>query len=87
MPPLILMTDARRLPNPLAAIRRLASGSALILRHYEAPDRQELAKRLARECRRRGIRLLIAADWRLAAAVGADGIHLPEGLARRGPGA
>jgi thiamine-phosphate pyrophosphorylase len=81
------MTDARRLPDPLAAIRRLAPGSALLLRHYEAPDRWDLAARLARECKRRGIRLLIAGDWRLAAAVGADGLHLPEGLARRGPGA
>jgi len=87
LPPLILMTDSRRLPDPLAAVQRLARGSALILRHYDAPDRTELAKVLARACRRRGIRLLIAGDWRLAAAAGADGVHLPEGLARKGPGA
>jgi len=28
--------------------------------------------------------LLVAGDWRLAAAVGADGVHLPEAMVRRG---
>ncbi len=85
LPPLILMTDSRRLPDPMAVVDRLAPGSAILLRHYDAPDRVHLARNLARACRRRGIRLLIAGDWRLAVAAGADGIHLPEGLARRGP--
>lgn len=84
LPPLILMTDARRLPDPRAAIRRLPRGGAVILRHYESPDRAALARNLAGLCRQRGIRLLIAGDWRLAAAVGAGGVHLPEGMARRG---
>lgn len=85
LPPLILMTDSRRLPDPLAAAADLPRGSAVILRHYDAPDRAGLARRLAGICRRRGILLLIAADWRLAVASGANGVHLPEGMARRGP--
>jgi len=87
LPPLILLTDDVRLPDPAAAVSRLRRGSAVILRHYNTPDRAALARTLARICRRRGLRLLIAGDWRLAAAVGADGVHLPEGLVRRGPGA
>ena len=54
LPPLILMTDSRRLPDPLAAVDRLAPGSAILLRHYDAPDREALAMKLARACRRRG---------------------------------
>ncbi|WP_316976000.1 thiamine phosphate synthase [Shumkonia mesophila] len=85
LPPLILVTDAARLPDPAATIRRLPRGAAVILRHYDAPGRAALARRLAALCRRRGVRLLIAGDWRLAAAVGAGGVHLPEAAARRGP--
>jgi len=81
------MTDERRLPDPAAAVRRLPRGAAVVLRHYGDPGRAALARALARLCRARGLRLLIAGDWRLAAAVGAAGVHLPEGLARRGPAA
>ena len=79
------MTDSVRLPDPRAAAQRLVPGSAVILRHYDHPDRLTLARELSKICRRRRILLLIAGDWRLAVAVGADGVHLPEGLARRGP--
>ena len=79
------MTDSVRLPDPRAAVLHLAPGSAVILRHYDHPERADLARDLAKICRQRRIMLLIAGDWRLAAAVGADGVHLPESLARRGP--
>jgi thiamine-phosphate pyrophosphorylase len=36
--------------------------------------------------RERGLKLLIGADWRLAAAIDADGVHLPQRLARLAPG-
>ena len=86
LPPLILMTDADRLPDPAAAVARLPRGSAVILRHYGVPGRDALARDLVALCRGRHIRVLIAADARLARAVGADGLHLPEAMARRGPG-
>lgn len=83
MPTRILVTDERRLPDPVAAVARLAPGMAVLLRHYSAPDRAALALRLARAARARRITLLVAgSDWRLAARVGAAGIHLPEGIAR-----
>ncbi|MDP7344501.1 MAG: thiamine phosphate synthase [Alphaproteobacteria bacterium] len=64
----------------------MPAGGAVILRHYGAPGRQDLARELAVLCRRRRIRLLIGGDARLAYAVGADGLHLPEWQVRRGPG-
>ena len=83
LPPLILMTDEVRLADPEAAILALPRGSAVIFRHYRANDRRMIAKGLARACRRRGLKLLIAGDVRLAIEVGAQGLHLPEYLARR----
>lgn len=86
LPALILMSDTRRLPDPERALSFLPRDSAVIFRHYDAPDRAARARRLVALARARGVRVLIAGDARLAAAVGADGVHLPEGLARRGPG-
>lgn len=87
LPPLILTTDDRRLADPLPVVRSLPRGSAVILRHYAQPDRASLAKRLIAAARPLGVMVLIAADARLAASLGADGLHLPDWLAARGPGA
>ena len=84
LPPLILMTDADRLPDPFPAAARLPRGSAVILRHYGTDAREGMARLLGKLCRRRGVRLLIADDARLAARVGADGLHLPEYRVRTG---
>ena len=84
LPPLILMTDAVRLPDPEPALARLPRGSAVILRHRDAAERERLARRLAPHCRRLGLSLIVAGDARLAAAVRADGLHLPEAMLRHG---
>ncbi|WP_439817337.1 thiamine phosphate synthase [Zavarzinia sp. CC-PAN008] len=78
VPPLVLVTDARRLPDPLRAIARLPRGSAVLVRDYDAPQRAALARHLARAGRARGLIVLVAGDRRLARDVGADGVHLPE---------
>lgn len=83
LPPLLLVTDARRLPDPLPAAARLPPGAGVILRHYRHPGRAALARDLASLCRARGLWLLIAGDGRLAAEAGADGLHLPEALVGR----
>lgn len=83
LPALILVTDDRRLPDPAAALARLPAGAGILLRHYGAADRAGLARRLAAQARRQRQVLLVAGtDWRLAAAVGAAGLHLPENAAR-----
>lgn len=86
LPPLILMTDSERLADPLPAATALPRGSAVILRHYGDSCREELARSLSLVCRRRGLLLLVAGDAHLALRVGAAGLHLPEGLSRRGFG-
>lgn len=84
LPGRLLLTDARRLPDPLPAAARLPRGCGVILRHYEWPrgKRLALAHALAGLCRRRGLLLLVAGDAALALAAGAGGVHLPEGLGR-----
>jgi len=78
-PPLWLFTDEQRLPNPLAAVASLPRGLAgVIFRHDTAANRHHLACAIAKICRARGLTLIIAGDWRLAAALGA-GVHLRSG--------
>ena len=86
LPRLILMTDDARHPDPLPTIDALPAGSAVIFRHYGAPDRTALARKVVKHAQAREVRVLVAGDPRLAVKVGADGLHLPEALARRGPG-
>jgi thiamine-phosphate pyrophosphorylase len=80
-----LVTDARRLADPLPAIRRLKRGDGVLFRHYEWPAAQRLAlaQRIAALCRRLGLVLVVAGDARLARAVAADGLHLPQALVQR----
>jgi thiamine-phosphate pyrophosphorylase len=80
---LILMTDDLRLPDPIAAARALPPGSILILRARDAARRAQLALPLRAIAWERGLILLIADDARLARAIGANGLHLPEVRARQ----
>ncbi len=85
LPRLILMTDAKRLPDPLPLAAQLPRGSAVILRHYEDPKRDLLSRSLATLCKKRRVRLLVAGDARLALKIGADGLYLPETQIVHGP--
>jgi thiamine-phosphate pyrophosphorylase len=85
LPGVILLTDAARLADPMPAAAALPKGSAIILRHYGVAGREALGRELMALCRRRGLSLLIAADWRLAWKLGAHGVHLPEWQAARPP--
>jgi thiamine-phosphate pyrophosphorylase len=75
---LFLFTDPRRLLDPVAAAGRLPRGSAVVFRAFGRPDALTVGRRLRAVCDRGGLRLLVGADEALAAAVGADGLHLPE---------
>ena len=76
------MTDEKRLPDPVAVAETIPPSWGLIVRHYDHPDRETLARKTTAVCRARGLVCLIASDWRLAAHVNADGVHMPEGLLR-----
>lgn len=82
---LILVSDERRLPDPAPVMARLPAGTLVLLRHYGAPGREALARRLVRLARKNGQNVLVAGpDWRLAARIGAAGVHLPDAVAKAG---
>lgn len=82
-PLLAFMTDAARTPDPEPVLERLTPGTIVIFRHYEAADRAALGRRLAAVARRRGLVFMVAGDRRLARRLGADGLHLPDGMVAR----
>ncbi len=86
LPRVFFFTDSRRVPAPLAAIKALPDGCGVVFRDYERPDREALAGKMAAECRKRRLVLLVAGDAGLAARVGADGIHMPEWMVWSRPG-
>jgi len=83
LPALLFFTDPARTPDPEAIAARLPAGSAIVYRHFGAPDAEACARRLLAIARARRLKLLIGADAALAQAVGAHGVHLPERLAHR----
>lgn len=81
IPALYFFTDPQRTPDPVAIARRLPRRTAVVYRHFGAPERAATARRLAAIARARGLFLLIGADPELAGRVGADGVHWPQRLA------
>ncbi|MDF1767697.1 thiamine phosphate synthase [Maricaulis sp.] len=82
-PALLALTDPQRQPDPLALARNLPAGSALIYRHFGAPDRVALARETVRLARARGVRVLVSGDAVLARDCDADGVHWPERMLAR----
>lgn len=78
LPPLLLLSDEVRLPDPSRALAALPAGSGFIFRHYDDPHREDMAVTLLDIARARGIFFLVASDPDLAVALGADGCHMPE---------
>lgn len=80
LPPLVLLTDRTRLPDPCAAAGLLPRGSLVVLRDGDLPvaARFALGIALATVCRGRGLGLLVSGDPALARRLGALGVHWPE---------
>lgn len=78
---MLFFTDPVRTPEPEAIARRLPRGSAVVFRPFGAADAVARGLRLRAITRSRGLFLLVGAEPRLAAAIRADGVHLPERLA------
>lgn len=83
LPPAFFLTDPDRTPDPETVVAGLPAGWGVIYRHFGAPDREVVARRLLKLCRARKILLLIGGDAELAAKIGADGVHWPKRLAGR----
>ena len=86
LPRLVFFIDPSRTPDPAAVMARLPRGAGVVYRAFGAADAVTEGRRLVRVARRRGLRLLAGADARLAARIGADGVHLPERAAAKARG-
>ncbi len=80
LPPLFLLTDPARTPDPVALAQRLPRGCGVIYRAFGAADAPRTADALAAVAVRRGLILLIGAD---AVRAPGAGVHLPERMARQ----
>ena len=78
LPNLLFFTDPARVPEPEAVAERLPPGAGVVFRAFGAADAVDRGLRLRAIADRRGLLLLAGADEILAAAIGADGVHLPE---------
>lgn len=85
LPDLFFLTEPMRTPDPALAIAQLPAGSAVIYRAYGSPGAEAEGLALLNLARARRLIFLVGADSRLAARLGADGVHLPERLMRLGP--
>jgi len=85
LPQFFLLTDVHRLADPSEVLARMPRGGAVILRHPDRIELARLARRVIPRAHRFGLKVLLAGDARLAIRLGADGAHLSEAQARRGP--
>lgn len=69
LPKIWLMTDPRFGDRLLRSVQKLPAQSGVILRHYGDMQRQEIHKNIAKICRRRGHKLVIACDSALLSAL------------------
>lgn len=77
---LALFSDETRLVRPDPVLRMTPPGSVFVYRDYSARARLRRGRALRALCRIRKILFLVAGDAGLAAALDADGVHLPEAL-------
>jgi thiamine-phosphate pyrophosphorylase len=77
-PSLLFFTDPDRTPDPVGIILRLPRGSGVVYRAFGSRSAVEDGRQVARAARRRGLVFFVGADSRLAARLGADGLHLPQ---------
>lgn len=66
-----------------ALAKTLPKGVGIIIRSNDQMKRAALAQTAIAAARPRGIAVLIAADWKLALELRADGCHLPEAMMAR----
>ncbi|MEG1451404.1 thiamine phosphate synthase [Brevundimonas sp.] len=78
LPPLLFFTDPERTPEPWTIAQNLPQGSGVVYRAFSRPDAEATGLKLRAACDQAGVKLLVGKDEVLAAAIGADGLHLPE---------
>ncbi len=77
MPPLIVLTDPKRLPDPIALASHLPAPCALIYRHFGDPNARRISTKASAIARDRGLTFLVSCDS--GVPPGPDtGVHFPQ---------
>lgn len=77
-PPVFLLSDDEKQPDVRPFLSKLPKGSAVLVRSRSALKRRQHIRQLRIPCRKLGLRLMVADDWKLAVAYHLDGVHFPE---------
>ncbi len=77
------MTGLKTGGDPIDLISKIPPKSNLIFRHYHEKNREIIAERVVKECRKAKIKCLISQNVDLALRLRADGIHFPEYILKR----
>lgn len=80
LPTCWLMTD-ERLKDPLAVVRRMPAGAAVIVRGRSEDDMRATLAAVLPAARARRVAVVVAGAWRMAAQARLCGVHLPESRA------
>jgi thiamine-phosphate pyrophosphorylase len=75
---MLFFTDPERTPSPERVMERLPRGAGVVFRAFGRPEALDQGRALRRLARERGLIFLVGGDARLARALRADGLHLPE---------
>jgi thiamine-phosphate pyrophosphorylase len=75
---MLFFTDPTRTPSPERTMARLPRGAGVVFRAFGRPEALSQGMALRRLARDRGLTFLVGGDARLARALRADGLHLPE---------
>ncbi len=79
IPALIVLTDPRRLPDPVSLAMHLPEGCAIIYRHFGNPNARQISKEASTICKARGLVFLVSCDS--GVPPGTDtGVHFSERL-------
>ena len=78
IPSIIVFTDDKCVVSPIELAKIIPINWGILIRNYEAPNREELICSAARVCKQRGIFFIIANDLKLALSLKASGLHLSE---------
>ncbi len=77
IPPLIVLTDPARLPDPIALATHLPKGCAIIYRHFGDPDARKISKEASTICAKRGLVFLVSCATDVPPGPGM-GVHFPQ---------
>jgi thiamine-phosphate pyrophosphorylase len=84
-PSVWIFSDVQRLPDPSTVVTGMRTACGLVIRHPDSAQRAQLVHKTLASRRSLRVKIVVSQDWRLAASLRADGVHIPESDVMRMP--